>query len=148
MKIQTLLRILFASLLFNFSFSQESIIEFKTTDLYLIELPTSGEYYHKSVLTEWEIDLTSKTISYKKENESLFFIYIDYELVKNENEEITIRFEGKNEEIYMSTVDNFCKVIHYSKMDTFSNPRSYKNAVTYVNYELDSIFDITNYNIN
>ncbi|MFT6638389.1 MAG: hypothetical protein ACJAYP_000966 [Flavobacterium sp.] len=148
MKRQTILRILLVLLIFNFSFSQESIIEFKTTDLYLIELPTSGEYYHKSILTEWRIDLMSKNISYKKENESFFFIYTDYELVKNENEEITIRFESKNEEIYMSSVNNFCKVIHYSKMDAFSNPRSYKNAVTYVNYELESIFDIMNYNIN
>jgi hypothetical protein len=147
MKRQTLLRILFILLTFNISFCQEGNIEFKTTDLYLIELPTSGEYYHESVLTEWKIDLMSKNISYKKENESLFFNYTDFKLVKNENEEITILFESKDEAIYMSSVANFFKVIHYSKMDAFSNPRSYKNAVTYVNYELDSIFEIMNYNI-
>ncbi len=148
MKKKKLISVLFLFLISNVLFSQENLIEFKTTDIYLIELPTSGEYYNKAILTEWKIDLKSKIISYKRDEESFDFYYINDELVKNENGEISIRFENKSEEIYFSSFSNYFKLIHYSKMKPLSAPRSYKMSVTYVNYEIDDIFEIMNYNIN
>lgn len=134
-------------LMSNLIYSQDNI-KIKTTNIYLVELPTSGEFKNRSILTIWEIDLINKIISYEIGNEQLKFYFEKDELISNDEGEILLRFENNREEIYFSSYNNYVKIIHYSKMEPLSSPRSYKRLATYSNYEMDNIFEIMGSNIN
>ena len=58
-------------LMSNLIYSQDNI-KIKTTDIYLVELPTSGEFKNRSILTIWEIDLIMTTESRLHRNYSDF----------------------------------------------------------------------------
>lgn len=135
-------------LLSCFTYSQEGSIKVKTTDFYSVNLPSSGEYSGGDRYVIWEIDLKGKIIRYKKGN-NFFLFYYDYdELVKNNDSEITIKFENQKEAIYFSSYYNYIKISHYSKKDFSTYPYSFKQIEVYSNYVLDDFFKIMDYNIN
>lgn len=135
-------------LLSCFTYSQEGSIKVKTTDFYSVNLPSAGEYSGGDRYVIWEIDLKGKIIRYKKGN-NFFLFYYDYdELVKNNDSEITIKFENQKEAIYFSSYYNYIKISHYSKKDFSTYPYSFKQIEVYSNYVLDDFFKIMDYNIN
>lgn len=130
------------------SYSQDGNIKVKTTDFYSVNLPSAGEYSGGDKYVKWEIDLKAKIIRYQKGN-NFFLFYYDYdELVKNNESEITIKFENQKEAIYFSSYYNYIKISHYSKKDFSTYPYSFKQIEVYSNYVLDEFFKIMDYNIN
>lgn len=146
MKTKTNLNLVIFMLLSSFIYSQ-SDIQFKTTDVYNVDI-ASNKYYEENLLTVWEVNLKTKCISYQKGDKKLLFFYTNEELTKNENGEITIEFENSTEVIHFTSYYNYIKLLHYTKMDPLSSPRSYKKITTYSNYKLNDFFGITDYNIN
>jgi hypothetical protein len=139
--------ILIVVLVSKISYAQKENIKFKTTDTYKIEMPTSGDYYHKDLLCEWEINLYSKWISYKKDGQKTFFFYNTDELIKNEDGEIVMNLENSTESIYFSSYYNYLKISHYTKLDNSSSEKAYKNIEVYTNYEINDIIKIMDHNI-
>ncbi len=145
MKMKTNLSLIILMLLSKFIYSQ-SDMQFKTTDAYYVDITLDGKH-KESVLTTWEVDLGRKMIVYKKGEEKKFCFFTKDELVKNEDDEITIEFENSNEVIYFSSYCNYIKLSHYSKMDATNSPRSYKKVITYTNYKLNRLIEVMNRNI-
>lgn len=139
--------VLICSIMCNQLYCQENI-EVKTNELYMVDLPSSGEFYHKTKFVLWEIDLKNKKIFYQDDDEKRVFTYIADELVTNNGAEITIKFENKNEAIYFSSYENYIKISFFTNMDPMSSPRSYKRMKSFSNFEMNNLFEIMNVDIN
>jgi hypothetical protein len=131
----------------NNLFAQEKYT-IKTNEIYINDLIISQDMIHKGVLVEWEINFKNKEIYFTINKNINTFKFTKNELIKDENGEVVIEFENKNEVIYFSTYYNYVKILHFSNLKLNSFPKEYTKITTYSNYDLKDFIDITNYNIN
>ncbi len=110
---------------------------FKTTEQYLIELPsTYGKFNHNDECIKWDLALNNKKILYTKTAKTKTFNFVIVTLNPNSTKNRKIyNFVGEDEELTLIVNDgNYIKIKIYQDKISGTKPSSFKKIRIFTNY--------------
>ena len=127
------------------SVQAQQILTLKTTESYLIEMPsTYGNFKHEDEFMTWQINFNNKKITYFSGNLKKTFNFSYTEKNEKSTKDRGIyNYENPNESLTLITgTDNYLKIKIYSDRVPNSNPTSYNSVKVFTNYSIDNFNEL------